>query len=150
MPEFRDLESIDPELWRRVLETNLTGTYLLCREVLPVMKREGSGYIINVLSTAAFRSNAGNAPYSASKYGARAITETVAEETKGTRIRVSSISPGPVDTNIWSHKTQEVSAERRRKMLRADDIAGIALFLLTRPEYLWIDNVTVVPKFPGD
>jgi NADP-dependent 3-hydroxy acid dehydrogenase YdfG len=113
-----------------------------------VMRRSGSGYIINILSTAGLRSGAGNSPYSASKYGARALTEALIDETQGTGIRVTGISPGPVDTAIWGHKRFEVTGERRATMLKASDIADIVVFLLGQPDRVHIENIKVTPWFP--
>ena len=147
MPEKKNLEEVDTDLWKRIVDTNLLGTFLMCRAVLPHMKKTNSGYIINISSTAAFRSQAGNIPYSSSKYGVRALTEGLIEETRGTGIRVTSISPGPVDTNIWSHKTVPVAQERRSRMLRVEDITRIVDYLIFLPEHVHIDNVTVTPWF---
>lgn len=144
MPEFREISRIDPELWRRLVDTNMTGLFLMTRACMPLLSRSG-GFILNILSTAAFRGMVGNAPYTASKYGARAVSETAALEGKEKGVRVSSISPGPVDTNIWSHKTVPPAAEKRELMLDPEDIADIALFLLKTPEYVVIDNMTVTP-----
>jgi NADP-dependent 3-hydroxy acid dehydrogenase YdfG len=148
MPEPLALEEVPVELWDRIVNTNTRGTFLFCRAVLPVMKSRNTGQIINILSTGAFRSNANNAPYSASKYAVRAVNEALMEETKETGIKISSISPGPVATNIWSHKKRNVSEEEKSRMVRPEDIGEIVSFLVSRPEYVHIDNITVVPKFP--
>jgi NADP-dependent 3-hydroxy acid dehydrogenase YdfG len=147
LPEPRETEAVDDELWRSVLDTNLDGTFYVCRAVLPAMKKAGRGYIINILSTASFRANAANGPYSASKYGARALTESLAAELKGTGVRVTSISPGPVDTHIWNHKVKPPTDQDRGLMLQAADISQIALFLLGLPDRVLIDNITVTPAF---
>ena len=148
MPEPLSLEAVDTALWQRIIETNLTGTFNFCRAVLPHMRRRGTGLIVNILSTAAFRSNPGNGPYTVSKYGARALSECLAEETKGSGIKVTSVSPGPVNSDIWTHKKRPPAAEERARMLKPEDIAEIVLFLYTRPGYVHIENVTVVPLFP--
>ena len=145
MPEPRATEAIDEDLWRTMVETNLYGTFYVCRAVLTSMKAAGSGYLINIQSTASFRALPGNGPYAVSKYGARALTETLAAELKGTGVRVTAISPGPVDTAIWNHKLQPPSAEDRTRMLQPADISEIALFLLRRPDRVLIDNITVTP-----
>jgi len=148
MPQFMNLETIDYELWKRLIDTNLSGLFLVTRATLPHLKKQG-GYIINILSTAAFRSSIGNAPYSASKQGAKAIGDTAALEGKEAGVRVTSISPGPVNTAIWSHKTNPPDEAKRAKMLSSEDIADIALFLLSSPSYMAIDNVTVTPFLYG-
>jgi len=145
LPEVLNLEHIEPDQWDRIIVTNLSGTYYVCRAVLPHMKRAGSGHIVNVLSKGAYRVSPGSAPYIASKYGARALTEALIEETKGTGITVSSVSPGPVDTNIWSHKRRPPSTEERSRMLRPEDVADAVLFICERPRHVHIESVIVLP-----
>ena len=147
MPEPRPTEAIDEELWLRIVETNLHGTFYVCRAVLPAMKAAGSGYIVNIQSTGSFRAQPGNGPYAASKYGVRALTETLAGELKGTGVRATAVSPGPVDTAIWSHKIKPPSDEDRTRMLKVSDITEIVLFLLRLPDRVLIDNITVTPAF---
>lgn len=141
------IQEIDLAEWERIMETNLTGTFLMCREALLQMERRNSGYIINILSTAAFQASGGNSIYAASKFGARALTEAMIAANRRTGIRVSSISPGAVDTNIWSHKKEPVSQESKDTMLKADNIADIVLFLLSQPPNVHIENITVTPWF---
>ncbi len=144
---FMDLEQLHREEFERILHTNLNSVLYCTRQTIPYMKQQNQGFILNILSTAAFQSSGGGIAYSASKYAARAVTEGLIEQYKGTGIRVTSISPGPVNTNIWSHKTQPVSEERKKKMLRPEDIAQIAMFLLQLDDNVHIGNITVEPWF---
>jgi len=145
MREKQVLQDTDVNEWKNMIDINLTGTYLMCREVLPYMTEKQSGYIINILSTAAFRSGKENSLYSASKYGARALTESIMEENRRSGVRITSVSPGAVDTTIWDHKKHPISAEDRETMLQAGDIAGIIVYLLNLPLRVYIDNITVTP-----
>jgi len=145
MPEGQLVQEIELAEWNRIMETNLTGTFLMCKKVLSGMTRRNSGYIINILSTAAFHVSGGNSLYAASKFGARAVTEALIAANRRSGIRVSSVSPGAVDTNIWSHKTKPVSQESKDTMLKAENIADIILFLATRPSDVHIENITVTP-----
>jgi NAD(P)-dependent dehydrogenase (short-subunit alcohol dehydrogenase family) len=133
------------EEWRRIVDTNLTGTYLVCRAALPHLVRAADAWILNVQSTAAHRAQAGVGLYAASKFGVRALTEALIEEHRHSNIRVSAVSPGPVDTTIWGHKVEPPSAERRARMLRPEDIADILTWLLDRPRNLHIPDITVTP-----
>ena len=135
--------------WRRLIETNLTGTYLMCRTCLPHLEAAPNGYIVNVQSTAAFRAGVGTSLYAASKFGVRALSEAMVEEYRGTRVRISSVSPGPVDTAIWSHKITPPSAEERARMLRAADIAGIVRWLVDSPPHLHVPDILVTPWNPS-
>ena len=141
----QSVQDIPVDEWHRIIDTNLHGTFYCCHKVLPLMRQAGSGYIINILSTGAYRAGGNNSLYSASKFGVRAMTESMIEENRRSGIRISSISPGPVNTNIWSHKIKHVTDEDRETMLKPEEIAGIALFLLSQPPNVHIDNITVTP-----
>ena len=141
----RRLVDTTTEEWNRLIDTNLTGTYLMCRSVLPHLQAAGRGYILNVLSTAAFRSTEGASLYAASKFGARALTEALVAEYRNSGIRITSVSPGPVNTTIWDHKLEPPSREERALMLQPSDIAEIFAWLLDRPSRLHIPDITVVP-----
>jgi len=147
MPESRPLEEIGSELWARISRTNVEGTFFFCRAVMQHMRKRGAGEIVNILSTASFRTDAGNIPYSASKYAVLAITEGLQKETAGTGIRISAVAPGKVASNIWNHKTKPVGEEARSRMLKPEDIADIVRFLITRPAYVRIGTITVTPDF---
>ncbi len=148
MTARRRLVDTTTEEWERILTTNLTGTYLMCRSVLPHLQAGGGGYVLNVLSTASFKANLGTSLYAASKFGARALTESLIEEYRDTNIRITSVSPGPVDTSTWDRKVEPPSKEERARMLRPSDIAEIFAWLLDRPSRVHITNITVTP-WPG-
>jgi NADP-dependent 3-hydroxy acid dehydrogenase YdfG len=133
------------EEWHKIIDTNLTGTYLMCRESLRHLENSPDGYILNVQSTASYKASATVSLYAASKYGVRALSEALIEEYRNSNIRLTSVSPGPIDTNIWSHKLEPPSAERRALMLRPTDIADIFMFLLERPRHMHIPDITVTP-----
>ncbi len=141
----RRLVDTTTEEWNRLINTNLTGTYLMCRSVLPHLQAAGCGYILNVLSTAAFRSTAGASLYAASKSGARALTDALVAEYRNSGIRITSVSPGPVNTTIWDHKLEPPSRDERALMLQPSDIAEIFAWLLDRPSRLHIPDITVTP-----
>jgi len=145
MSARRRLVDTTPEEWHRLIDTNLTGTYLMCRAVLPHLERSPAAYILNVQSTGAWRSTPGASLYAATKFGVRALTEALIEEYRNSSIRVTSISPGPVDTTIWTHKLEPPSEAQRAAMLRPSDIAEIFLWLLDRPAHLHIPDITVTP-----
>jgi NADP-dependent 3-hydroxy acid dehydrogenase YdfG len=131
--------------WHKIIDTNLTGTYLMCREALRHLETAPDGYILNVQSTGAYRASPGVSLYAASKFGVRALSEALIEEYRNSNVRVTSVSPGPIDTNIWSHKLEPPTAERRALMLRPSDIADIFVFLLQRPRHMHIPDITVTP-----
>ncbi len=89
------------EDWRRVLATNLDGTFLFCRAVLPGMVDRRSGVIINISSVHSRATVPGAAPYAASKGGISALTRALAAEFGPLGIRVNAVCPGSTDTTIW-------------------------------------------------
>lgn len=131
--------------WHKIIDTNLTGTYLMCREALPHLEKSSDAYILNVQSTGAYAASPGVSLYAASKFGVRALTEALIEEYRNSGIRLTSVSPGPVDTTIWTHKVEPPSDERRALMLRPTDISDIFVWLLDRPRHMHIPNITVTP-----
>ncbi len=94
-------EETAPERFRDVLETNLTGTFLLLRALLPGMKRRGGGWIFPILSTAAQRGFPGWSAYCASKWGLAGLVAALREELRGSGIRVTALYPGATDSPLW-------------------------------------------------
>lgn len=138
-------EDVAQDEFTRILGTNTDGIFWVTQAVLPMMKKQGNGFVLNILSTAAHAAGAGNAPYSASKFAAKALTDTLIQEYRGTDIRISSISPGPVSTTIWSHKIEPPDKAQMMRMLRPQDIADIAAFLLSLPANVHIRDLEVTP-----
>lgn len=143
------LEKVSPEEYLRVMRTNADSTFWVSRAVLPYMKEQNSGDIVYILSTATRTASAGYSVYSASKFAANALAQTLAAECSEEDIRVFSVSPGPVDTGIWAHKDVPPSPELRQKMLRPETIAQLVLFLLRQPRNVCIGDVVVTPRTPA-
>lgn len=109
------LETLDRREFERILHTNLNSVLYCTREALPHLRKQPQSFVLTILSTAAFHSSGGGFTYAASKYAARAVMEGLEQECKGTGVRIASISPGPVNTDIWSHKDVPVAQERKEK-----------------------------------
>jgi NAD(P)-dependent dehydrogenase (short-subunit alcohol dehydrogenase family) len=93
-------EQTTAEAWRRVLEVNLTGPFLLCREFGAQMLAAGSGSIVNVASIAGLRGVSHRAAYNTSKHGLVGLTSTLAAEWGGRGVRVNSVCPGWIKTEM--------------------------------------------------
>lgn len=94
-------EEITPDQLRESLDTNLTGTFLLVRALLPGMKRQGSGWLVPILSTAARQGFPGWSAYCASKWGLAGLVAALREELRGSGVRLTALYPGATDTPIW-------------------------------------------------
>lgn len=122
--------------WNRTIDINLTGTYNMIHQVVPVMKKQKYGRIINVASTAGQRGEPYHAHYAASKGGIIALTKSLAVELIGSGIWVNCVSPGWVDTDMVA-KTMRNPASRksifssipRGTIATAEEAAGPILFL---------------------
>jgi len=141
------IDEIESAEFHRIMRTNVDSMLYCSGEAMKYLKESTAAYIINILSTAAFSTGAGGGMYSASKYAARALHESMVLGCKGSNIRVSAISPGPVHTDIWSHKIKTVAASKKEKMLQPDNIAEIVWFLLNLDPNVHIDNMKVEPWF---
>jgi NAD(P)-dependent dehydrogenase (short-subunit alcohol dehydrogenase family) len=97
---IRPLEQTTLAQWRDVIEVNLTGPFLLCREFGKAMLSSGSGTIVNVASVAGLAGVADRAAYNASKHGLVGLTRTLAAEWGGRGIRVNAVCPGWVKTEM--------------------------------------------------
>jgi NAD(P)-dependent dehydrogenase (short-subunit alcohol dehydrogenase family) len=126
----------DEVCWQRVLATNLTGTFLCAKAVLPYMIRQGGGCIINFSSTAgAHDAIEHGVAYCASKGGVMALTKAMAVDHACQNIRVNSICPGPTDTpmlrNVLSpHQLEEFARTYPMgRLAKPEELANAALFL---------------------
>ena len=94
------VQSVEADALGRMIDVNLKAPIMLSRLVLPFIKEAGEGAIINVASLAGRTPVPGAATYSASKFGMRAFTFALAEELRGSAIKVAAVSPGPIDTGF--------------------------------------------------
>lgn len=122
------------EDWNRVLEINLTGAFILCKNVVRSMIKNKGGKIINVSSIVGIHGNAGQSNYSASKAGLIGLTKSLAKEFAGKNIQVNAVAPGYIDTDM----TRSLADKAKNKMLEiipsgrlgtVDDVARAILFL---------------------
>lgn len=129
------------EEWKRVIETNLTGMFLVTRAALSLMKPGGA--IVNNLSISAKRVFRGASAYNASKHGALGFTNTLREELRGKRIRVIALLPGATDTEIWNTFWPQAP---RRKMMSPRSVARAVVNALTLPEDATVEEITILPR----
>jgi len=122
------------EDWNAVLDTNLTGPFLMAQQVLPGMLRERWGRIINISSVVAELGNAGQANYVASKAGLIGLTRALAREVASRGITVNAVAPGFIDTDMTASLPQEwkeklLSTIPLARLGHPDDVAAAVSFL---------------------
>lgn len=138
------VEEMSEDLWDRVIDVNLKGTWTACRAVVPSMKKQGRGSIVVVSSTAGQRGEAGYSNYAASKGGQISFTKSLAVEL-APDIRVNAVAPGWVETELNNpvfadedYKREVTKAIPLRRIATADDVALSVLFLASD----WARHIT--------
>ena len=124
------------ELFRKVLDINLIGTFTVAREAGRLMRAHGGGAIVNIASISGQRGNLGRSAYGASKGGVITLTQVMACELAPENIRVNAIAPGPVETPLVRAMQSEANRAAwlqevpQRRYASPDEVAGAAVFLL--------------------
>lgn len=126
----------DTAQFERHTRVNQLGTFLGMRAVVPAFERTGSGAIVNMSSTVALRSAPNAIAYTATKWAVRGMTKAAALELAGKNIRVNSVHPGPIDTDMLNVRSREENLRRvqqvpMKRLGTKEEIAGLVLFLLS-------------------
>jgi 3-oxoacyl-[acyl-carrier protein] reductase len=123
-----------------VLNTNLRGTYLCCREAMRAMGARGSGVIINIASVVAEKGYPLQSAYVASKHGVMGLTKSLAVEAQALGVRVSAILPGGVDTAMVRDARPDLEPE---SLLAPEDVAEAADYLLNLSPRAAVDQIVI-------
>lgn len=126
-----------------VVNTNLRGAYLCCREAFKRMEESGGGTILTVASVAGKDAWEEVGVYSASKFGVVGLSKALFEEGKPKSIHVTCLCPGMVDTAMI---TKADEADRKKKLIQTADIAAAAVYAATLPATLWIPEMMLTRK----
>ncbi len=137
---LRDVQDFPLETWKEVIDTNLTGLFMVTRAALPLMKSGAT--IVNNLSVAAKTVFPGMSAYNASKHGALGFTDSLREEVRKRGIRVISLMPGVTDTEIWRQFWPEAP---RDKMMSPGSIAQALLAAVLMPENAAVSELVITP-----
>jgi 3-oxoacyl-[acyl-carrier protein] reductase len=141
---FESVESMSVEDFHAVLETNVFGVFYCCHEVIPLMKRRGGGYIINISSLAGANPHPRMAAYNASKFGLNGFSEALMQEVRHDNIKVSYIMPGSVNTEFGGDSPSDAN----NWQLQPGDIAQAVMDLLEYPDRSLVSRVEIRPSRP--
>jgi 3-oxoacyl-[acyl-carrier protein] reductase len=144
--KFSSVEKLTPEDWCATIETNLSGMFYCCHEAIPLMKKRGGGYIINIGSLAGRNFFPGGAAYSASKAGLIGFSEALMQEVRYDHIRVSYIMPGSVETE-FAGSSPMPDPSKTWKIL-PKDIAEVVIHLLKSDPRALSSRVEIRPSEP--
>ncbi|HDG6076001.1 TPA: SDR family oxidoreductase [Staphylococcus aureus] len=126
--------------WDSMIDVNIKGTLYTAQAALPTMLEQSSGHLINIASISGFEVTKSSTIYSATKAAVHTITQGLERELAKTGVKVTSISPGMVDTAITAAYNPT-----DRKKLEPQDIAEAVLYALTQPKHVNVNEITVRP-----
>lgn len=138
------------EDWDEMIDTNIKGLLNVTRAILPMMVRRDRGHVVNIGSTAGHLVYPGGNVYNATKFAVRALNEAMNLDLLGTRIRVSSIDPGMVETEFSlvrfrGDKERAAAVYRGFKPLTAEDVADAVLYVVNAPEHVNVLDMVILP-----
>jgi 3-oxoacyl-[acyl-carrier protein] reductase len=139
-----NVEETTADQFRQTLETNLFGVFYACHHVIPMMKRRGGGYIVNISSLAGQNAHPRMAAYNASKFGLNGFSEALMQEVRHDNIKVSYICPGSVNTEFGGDEPTDENAWQ----LQPPDIAQIVVDLLQMDPRALPSKVEIRPSKP--
>ncbi|BBD54255.1 SDR family oxidoreductase [Planktothrix agardhii] len=131
--------------WQKVIDLNLTSVFQCIKGVLPGMRDQGSGTIINVVSIAGLQVFPNWGAYCVSKFGLMALSKTLNIEERANGIRVTALCPGSVNTPIWDSETVKADFDRSA-MLTPEIVAESILYVALLPTSAVIEELTLMPS----
>jgi clavulanate-9-aldehyde reducatase len=145
------IENAPTEEWRRMIHANIFGVLYCTHAALPLMREQGSGHIVNVSSVAGRVARAGSGVYNLTKFGVGAFSESLRQEGVAMGVRVTTIEPGAVATELPGHNREEVLEAIAKRFagvtpLDAEDIAGAILYAIAQPPNVSVNEVLVRPS----
>jgi len=134
------LEQTATEDWERCMQVNARAPFILCREALPLLKKSQAGYIINIASVVGVKGYPLQSAYTSSKHALRGMTISLAEELKGSSIRVHLLCPGGVDTELVQKVRPDI---KKDELMQPEEIAELVLYLVTHKGNAVIDELHI-------
>jgi len=144
----RDWPVLSVEDWNQVIDIDLNGAFYCCQSVLPSMRSNGGGLIINISSMAAKNPGSLSGPaYISAKHAMNAMTASLIIEERNNGIRATAVCPGEVATPILDNRPIPVSEDDRARILQSDDLGELILFLAKQPPHVTINEVLINPTW---
>src|ERR1019366_141231 len=148
------IENAPTEEWRRMIEANVFGVLYCTHAALGLMREQGSGQIVNVSSVAGRVARAGSGGYNLTKFGVGAFSESLRQEGVAIGVRVTTIEPGAVATELPGHNRPEVLEQMAKRFagvtpLSSEDIAGAILYAIGQQPNVSVNEVLVRPSGQG-
>ena len=142
--KFASVADMSLDDWRQVIDTNLSGVFYCTRAAIPLMKKRGAGFIINISSLAGKNAFTTGAAYCASKAGLNAFSEALMQEVRHDNIRVSYVMPGSVSTEFGGHAPSGGDDWK----LTSEDVARVVVDLIAHDARSLPSRVELRPSRP--
>lgn len=142
---FGWLEDMPYEQWDEMFETNVNGMFYCCKQVLPIMKQQQLGHIINIASTAALEGMAQVSAYCATKWAVKGLSESLYKEVRDFKIKVTCVYPGSTKTDFFRNSP---GIQPHDYMLMPEDVASNIVYALQTPDNFHTVNLEVRPLQP--
>ena len=148
---FTMMKNVREDEWERTVEVNCKGALNCVGAVLPGMLEKGRGHIVTISSNAGRKVFPGLAVYSASKFFVEALSQGLRLETAGTGLRVTTVQPGNVATELLSMSSDEEALEEfggasGARVLDPEDVAASVVHALAQPEHVAVNEILVQPR----
>jgi len=148
------IEGADTEEWRRMIHANVFGVLYCTHAALGLMRAQGGGHVVNVSSVAGRVARAGSGVYNLTKFGVGAFSESLRQEGVAIGVRVTTIEPGAVATELPGHNRPEVLEQMAKRFagvtpLDAEDIAAAILYAISQPPNVAVNELLVRPAGQG-
>jgi serine 3-dehydrogenase len=141
----RSMERLTPQIWNSLVDVNLNGVFYATHEVLPSMRKAGSGHLIYVSSVSGLVPDVSGAAYQASKRGVLGLAHAIRMEEKQNGIRTSVVCPGMVNTELLEKRPVKPSPEVLAKALLPEDVAETILHIAKLPLRASIPELVLMP-----
>ena len=134
------LDTIAPEMLQATVQTNLTGLMQMTQAVLPALRENDEGIVLNIVSKSGVVAQAGQSVYTATKYGVRGFTEVLKADEAETGVRVGGLYQSGTNTEMFAKAGEDVP---NHIFTEPDDLADVVVFVLSRPPKLWIHDIRI-------
>lgn len=143
---FGSADQLSLEDWHQMVNTNLSGIFYMCRQIIPLMKEnQGVSHIINIASIAGKVGTPQMSGYNATKFGVRGFSESLFKELRYDGIKVTCLCPGSTNTHFFD---EAEGAETHDNMMKPNEVADILLNVLETPDNLLVNEVVMRPLNP--
>lgn len=134
------LEQTATEDWERLMWVNARAPFILCREALPLLRKSERAYIVNIASVVGVKGYPLQSAYTSSKHALRGMTISLAEELRGTNIRVHLLCPGGVDTDMVARVRPDIA---RDELIKPEELAELVHYLVTHEGNAVLDELHI-------